>query len=165
MNTWVQILISVLSSTAFLLIVFPFLEKWLFTRLEKSIQHEYDRKLEDYKFAQLQRQKAELVAKLFSRWIKYRGREKKILNKKELIEYYEDLNRMSIELALWLPDIDILNNIMDRLEMKSNAKSVHGLIGDVRKLILNKKDEFDSNKVILWPATNEEIDKLMDSEK
>ena len=74
-----------------LIIVLAFAQ-WLFSHLikvslEKSIQHKYEKRLEDHKFNQIQKQKAESVARLFARWIKYRGHEEKFLDTKELIEY------------------------------------------------------------------------------
>ena len=56
------------------------LANWVKIRLEQSIRHEYEKKLEDYRFSQLQRQKAETIATFFAKWIKYRGNEKKFLN-------------------------------------------------------------------------------------
>src|SRR3989344_1864230 len=147
-----QIIISVFSSTAFLIIVFPFLEKWLFVRLEKSIQYKYDKQFEDYKFSRLKRQKAELIAALFSKWIKYYGRETILLKKVELRNYYEELNRMSMELCIWLDDEKLLNDIMTRLQNLETAKDPRILLADVRKLVLeNKKDIFKSEDIVLWP--------------
>jgi hypothetical protein len=138
------------------------LANWIKSRIEQSIRHEYDKKLEDYKFSQLQRQKAESIANLFAFWIKYRGNENTLLSKKDQFEYYENLNRMSIELALWIKDVSLLNDIMTRLQNNPEAKSVHQLVGEVRKLILNDaEDTFDSNQVVLWP-TKELLNKLLD---
>lgn len=129
---------------------------WIKTRLEKSIQHEYDKQIEDYKFSQLRRQKAELIARLFAKWGKYHGKEKDILDKDSLINYYEDLNRMSYELSLWLDDAELLNDIMNRFKLDEKAKDNRTLIGSVRKLILGKPDDtFNPLEIILWP--NQEI--------
>ena len=133
--------------------------KWVSARLEKSIQHEYDRKLEEYRFQQLQRQKAETIARLFSKWIKYRGNESAYLNKAELINFYEELNQMSIEISLWIKDKQILTDIMSRLQMKPDAKDIRTLSGEIRKLILNIDDGFDPLEIILWP--NAEIEKTL----
>ena len=102
--TFSQILISSTVIVFGLGVVQWLVTKWVSARLEKSIQHEYDRKLEEYRFQQLQRQKAETVARLFARWIKYRGNESIYLNKNELINFYEELNQMSIEISLWIKD-------------------------------------------------------------
>lgn len=125
------------------------------------ISYYFTQKTEKYKLLQLHRQKAESVARLFAKWIKYRGKENIILNKEEQFDYYEDLNQMSIEAALWISDEDLLKDVMARLENKPDAKSVHNLIGEVRKLILdNKKDGFDSNNVVIWPR-QELLDELL----
>ena len=140
---------------AFLIFIGWLLKEWIGVRIDKSIQHEYDKKLEEYKFSQLQREKAELVAKLFAHWIKYRGEEEQFLNKEQLINYYEELNQMSLEVSLWMKDTEILNKIMDRLEMKENAETVHKIAGEVRTLILGQSGGFDSNKIILWPKLDD----------
>ncbi len=149
-----QILLGVLSLVGLSALIQWLLAIWIKARLEKSIQHEYDKKLEDYRFSQLQRQKAEVIAKLFARWIKYFGKEQDFLDKNELIDYYEELNQMSLELSLWIPDEKILNDIMARLFQGSepgNAKTIRTLVGQIRKMILNNKnDSFDSEKIILW---------------
>lgn len=129
--------------------------KWVSARLEKSIQHEYDKKLEELRFQQLQRQKAETVARLFSKWIKYRGNESNYLSHSELINFYEELNQMSIEISLWIKDGQLLADIMDCFLKKGDAKDIRILSGEIRKLILDIDDKFDPLKIILWP--NDEI--------
>lgn len=124
---------------------------WIAKRLEKSIQHEYDKKLEDYRFQQLRRQKAEVIACLFSRWIKYRGNEGEYLEKDELINYYEELNRMSLEMCLWINDEKILVDIMSRLQNKVDAKDIRTLIGQIRKIVFDTNDNFDINEIVIWP--------------
>lgn len=131
------------------------LAQWLSARLEKSIQHEYDRKLEEYKFQQLQREKAETIARFFARWIKYRGTESEYLNKRELIDFYEELNQMSLEISLWIKDPKILKDIMAKLQLKGDSKDIRALTGEIRKLILNIDDGFDPQEIVLWP--NKEI--------
>ncbi len=136
-------------------------KEWIGSRIDKSIQHEYDFKLEKYRFQQLQRQKAEVVAKFFARWKKYHGNEEKYLERNELIDYYEELNQMSIELSLWIPDKDILTNIMKRLgqgNKKGDAKDIRELIGDIRKMILDDKgDSFNPQDIIFWDNLVEKI--------
>ncbi|HAE36604.1 MAG: hypothetical protein UR85_C0004G0058 [Candidatus Nomurabacteria bacterium GW2011_GWF2_35_66] len=116
------------------------------------ISYYFAQKTENYKFIQLQKQKAESIAKLFARWIKYQGKEVDILNDKELKDYFEDLNRMSLELTLWIKDEQLLNNIMLRLQNHESAKDVRNIVGDVRKMIIeNQNDKFDSSQITLWP--------------
>jgi hypothetical protein len=66
---------------------------------------------------------------------------------------------MSLELSLWVEDVELLNDIMTRLQNADNAKSIRTLIGQVRKLILEKNDVFDPQNIVLWP-TDDEVDKI-----
>jgi len=110
-----------------------------------------NKRLEDYRFLQLQRQKAEIIARFFSKWTKYQAQEKDFLDKKDLIDYYEELNRMSLELSLWVPDKKILEDIMLRLENKESSEDIRTLIVKIRKMILgDKKGNFKSEKIVLW---------------
>jgi hypothetical protein len=161
MSTIIQITYSQFSIFLVLFSILQFLlSNWIKNRLEKSIQHEYDKKLEDYKFSQLQRQKAETIANYFALWTKYRGNEEKILNKNELITYYEDLSRMSLELSLWIKDGELLNEIMSRTQNKEGSSDIRTIIGKIRKLILGiEVDKFNSEEITLWP-TDKKSDKL-----
>jgi len=145
-----------ISIILFFLLAIQFLFSiWIKSRLEKSIQHEYNKKLEEYKFLQIQRQKAEIIAKFFAKWIKFRGQEKVLLEKKELLDYYEDLNKMSFEISLWISDDKILKEVMKLFQNDPEAKNVRQLIGEFRKLILNiKNDNFDVQEITLWPTNN-----------
>lgn len=112
----------------------------------------FAQKTEKYKFAQLQKQKAEAVARLFSKWIKYKEEDLKKLNIEELNNYYEELNKMSIEISFWIKDQKLLTDIMLRLQNDPDAKNIRQIIGEVRRLILeNSKDAFDPQKITLWP--------------
>jgi hypothetical protein len=55
------------------------------------VNHILSKKLDDYRYGQLQRQKAEVVAQLLAKWGKYRGGEGAILKSDaELYDYYEE---------------------------------------------------------------------------
>jgi hypothetical protein len=83
-------ILKILGINAVLFIPLQFLlGLWLKARLEASIRHEYDRKLEDYRRQQNRRERAAAIAELFSEWAA-RGEEK-------------TLNRLAWEAALWLP--------------------------------------------------------------
>jgi len=163
MTTVIQITISqLLASTTILISFFGGIQwltaNWIKTRLEKSIQHEYDKKLEDYRFSQIQRQKAETIATFFAKWIKYRGKEKNFLDDKELINYYEELNKMSLEISLWIKDEKVLSEIMSVTQLKSGTGNIRKITAEVRKLILDKKyDNFDFKEITLWPTPDEMI--------
>lgn len=138
---------------AILLGVIQFLlANWIRTRLEQSIQHEYAKKLEAYKFSQVERQKAEMIATFFAKWIKYRGKEREFLTDKELIDYYEELNKLSFELTLWIKDEEVLNEIMNRTQLKDGVGDIFSIITRIRKLILDiKNDKFDYKNITNWP--------------
>lgn len=147
-----QTLGSALGLSVLICIVQWLLALWIKSRLETSIRHEYDKKLEDYKFSQLQRAKASLIADFFSKWTKYRGKEEEFLDKKELCSYYEELNKMSLEISMWLKDENLLDEIMSLFGLKESAPDVRTLTGKVRKLILElEEDKFDSWKIVIWP--------------
>ncbi|ENX14006.1 hypothetical protein F894_02223 [Acinetobacter sp. CIP 51.11] len=85
-------LLGVSSLSAFLVIFVLWLCKnWFLTRLTESIKHDYSMKLEEYKYNIEIRRKAEQVAKLLALWIE-RPLER------------EELNRLTFECFLWLPD-------------------------------------------------------------
>ncbi len=154
-----DLLLGSLSFSFLIGLLFWLLKEWISKRIEKSIQHEYDRQLEDYRFSKLKLQKAELVAKLFSKWIKYRGREENTLTREQLIDHYEELNRLSIEVSLWMPDSEILKELMLRLQGNEDSLDIRQITGSVRKLILEKDDDFDYKEICLWPVP-EEYDNL-----
>jgi len=153
--TFGQIISSTIVLALLVAVVQWLLTQWILVRLEKSIQHEYDKKLEEHKFQQLQREKAETIARLFARWIKYRGTESEYLNKGELIDFYEELNQMSLEISLWIRDPKILTDIMAKLQLKGDSRDIRALSGEIRKLILNIDDGFNPQEIVLWP--NKEI--------
>lgn len=125
-----------------------------------GITYYFSQKTENYKFSQLQRQKAEMVARFFAKWTKYRGKEKDFLNEKELIDYYEDLSQLSLELSLWIKDEKLLDKIMSRTQMKKGSPNVREIIGKIRELILEtKNDKFNPHDITLWP-NDEDATKL-----
>jgi hypothetical protein len=109
-------------------VVFFLLKTWIKTRLEASIKHEYDAKLEEFKFEIRKREQSALVAELFSKWIHVD--ESKIPNVREL-------NRLSFEISLWLPD-EVAVEIGRRLKNLQNAKPAQDLLAECRKIIQGK---------------------------
>ncbi len=127
------------------------LSNWFKTRIEKSIQHEYDKKLEDYRFSILQREQAAKIASFFARWAKYSAKEKTLLKGKELYDYYEELTRMSYELSLWIPDENLVKKIMSRLQLREGAPEVKELLIEIREHILHKKTKtLKAGEIIHW---------------
>jgi len=91
------------------------------------------------KFKIHQQEQATKIASFFAKWIKYNAQEKRILNKKELANYYENLNKMLWELFLWIPDEKILQEIMATLIHDSESKNIKEIIFKMRRLILKQK--------------------------
>lgn len=132
--------------------VFQFLlANWIKIRLEKSIEHEYAKKLEEYRFSILQREQAAKIAFLFAKWAKYSAKEVTILKGKELYDYYEELTRMSYELSLWISDEDLVRKIMARFELKEGAAETKDLLIEIREHILGKKTKkLKAKEIIHW---------------
>ena len=102
-------LLGVSSLSAFLVVFVLWLcRNWFLTRLGESIKHEYSTKLEEYKYNIEIRRKAEQVAKLLALWI-------------ERPEQKEELNRLTFECFLWLPD-DIAQDLGKLLGYKEEDK-------------------------------------------
>lgn len=116
------------------------LSLWIKTRLEESIRHEYSKKLEEYKFEYIQKEKAEIIAKLFAKWIKYGGKTNEVLTKEQQSDYYEELNRMSFEATLWIQDEILVKEIMKPLAHDKDARGIKDLIMQAREMILGKKN-------------------------
>lgn len=158
MDTIVQLTIfQILGSTLFLVLCLGllqwFLSLWIKNRLEQSIRHEYDKQLEEHKFTISKRDKVANIASFFSLWIKYRGHEHKWLKGNDLINYYQELTRMSFELALWVDDDDLLKDVMKRLKNEDGSENTVGLLLKVKKVISeNKKSTLKVDDITLWPA-------------
>lgn len=129
------------------------LSLWIKARLENSIKHEYSIRLEEFKFDQLRRLKAETIAVFFAKWIKYRGNEAEMLEKNNLLDYYEELNKMSFELTMWIDDEKLLREIMKRFNNSPEALEVRDLLIETRKYLAKKPDNnFQSHEIIVWPT-------------
>ena len=122
-----EVLGVVFSSTIVSVFVVNILIKyWIKARLEQSIKHEYDKKLEEFKFEMRKREQSALVADLFSKWIHIKD-EANNPNAREL-------NRLSFEMSLWLPD-DVAIEINKRLKNLQSAKPAMDLLIECRKVI------------------------------
>lgn len=120
-----ELLGVVFSSTVVSVFVVNFLLKyWIKARLEQSIKHEYDKKLEELRFEIKKREQSSLIAELFSSWL--------IIKQDELRN--RQLNKLSFEMSLWLPD-DIAFEINKRLKNLGGAKRAEELIVECRKII------------------------------
>ena len=127
MASILELLGVVFSSTIVSVFVVNMLLKyWIKARLEQSIKHEYDKKIEEFKFEMRKREQSALVADLFSKWIHIKD-EKNNPNAREL-------NRLSFEMSLWLPD-EVAIEINKRLKNLQDAKPAMDLLIECRKVI------------------------------
>jgi len=146
-----QLSVAVISMLIGFTLVQFLLATWIRSRIENSVKHEYDKNLENYKSSELQRQKAAMVAQLFAKWIKYGKDSEYKLNGEQLLDRYEELNKMSMEISLWIKDERLLEEIMKAFHWDDGAQDIRSLTGEVRKLILNdKKDSFNPQNIVLW---------------
>ncbi len=126
--------ISILTSFGVFALLGRVFEKYLTARIESSVQHKYDLKLEEYKIEHEKRMKAQLIAELLSEWIAA-PMDKKVMNK------------LTFEAFIWLPE-DIATKLSATLSHKAGAPTAKDLIVEVRKLILGKDDSITANSII-----------------
>ena len=85
------------------------------------------------------------------------------MNDKELIDYYEELNKISLEMTLWIKGEQVLNEIMFRTQLKDGVGDIFSITSKIRKLILNLKDDaFDYKVITRWlnPEVTKKLFKL-----
>lgn len=97
-------------------------KKWIEARLQESIKHEYDIKIEKVREASIVKAKAQLVAELFAEWLSFPDDQRR-------------LNQLTLEAFLWLPE-DILRDLSDLLSHKQGAPEVRELVVRVRAHLL-----------------------------
>jgi len=89
------------------------------------------------------RQQAEKVAALFAKWIK-----KPVLESGD-DDHREELNRLTWEILLWIPDEKLVSEIMARLNNSENAKDIKEILLKVRTLMMEKKTtEIKADQVV-----------------
>jgi len=127
-------LLGVSSLSAFLVIFVLWLCKnWFLTRLTESIKHDYSTKLEEYKYNIGIRRKAEQVAKLLALWI-------------ERPQEREELNRLTFECFLWLPD-DIAQDLSKLFNYQEEDNiTIRSVLFKIRQHLL--KESEDNQKVL-----------------
>jgi len=102
------------------------------------ISYYFAEKTEKYKFEILKREQAAKVAELFSFWLKCDDAKLEKMTQEERINHCEKLNRITWELAIWIPDERIVKNIMDKLS--------HSSTQDIKEIILNIREQIQDKK-------------------
>lgn len=112
-------------------------------RLEQQLldqQHENDRLLTRLNFELQHRQKAQVVAELFAKWA----------SPLELTdERKEELNRLSYECSLWLPQ-EIMVDLHLRLTNNPDAKQLQQILVDVRQFLNPEIGPLDWESIVYW---------------
>ncbi|MEM5558712.1 hypothetical protein AAHK07_09320 [Aliarcobacter cryaerophilus] len=116
------------------------IKNFIKTKIEQSIKHAYDKKLEEFKQEQLIRYKAEVVAELIAEWISNPADNKR-------------LHQLTFEAFLWLPD-DICHELSKRLCNEDNAIPYKEILIATRKHLL-KETNLKAAEIVHFP----EIDK------
>jgi hypothetical protein len=112
------------------------------------LKYKIDKKLE---VESQQRIQAAKIAELFAKWAKYNRKEKEILSKDELYDYYEELTKMSYELSLWLKNEKLLKKILGRLTLQENTPQPKELLIEIREIILrNKSEKLKADDLVHW---------------
>lgn len=109
---------------------------WVKTRIESSIKHEYDKKLEDYKHQTLMRQRAALIAELFSEWLSFPEDESK-------------LNKLAFESFLWLPE-ELARNLSQCISGAEKSPSIRKVLLKVREYLQDSTDNFNESEIIIF---------------
>lgn len=100
------------------------------TILVNRIEHEYNKRLDEFKAEIKRRESAEMVADLFSKWLWPITQKSQTLSTSELRE----LNRLSFMAVLWLPD-DVSIKIGELLCGKRPVGDFKNVLIECRKLI------------------------------
>jgi hypothetical protein len=113
-------------------------------KLEQNLldqQHENDRLLTRLNFELQHRQKSQIVADLFSKWSSPVGM---------TAVRKEELNKLSYECALWLPE-SIMEDLNQRLTNNPNSKQLQQILVDVRQFLNPEIGPLDWSKIVYWP--------------
>jgi hypothetical protein len=126
--------------TACIGIVQFLLSIWIKARLENSIKAEYDKLIEEYRFELRAKERAEKVAKYLSLYFKDS-------------QNFQELNQLSWELALWLPD-HIYLNLTKALknvgpEMDITKPTILDTLIETRKVLLKKPGSLVGDNIIV----------------
>jgi len=121
----VQILVIIISLGILQFIV----SKWLESRLENSIKHEYNKLIEDYKYNLKIREQAARVAEYFAL--------ARRLEEDSPSSDYERANQMTWELAMWLPT-ELYKKMVHAIAFPSPENNIQRVVIECRKLLLKE---------------------------
>lgn len=123
-----------LSVTALVGVIQYLASKWLESRLTNSIKHEYDCKLEEYRFEMRRREQAARVAKLLA------------INFRPGTTAHE-FNELAWELSLWLP-ADLVRELTRCLCGAEGAMHPKQLLIAIRKQLHSAADNLTADQIV-----------------
>jgi hypothetical protein len=110
-----------------------------------AIRAHYDRQLEDYRKQLEVRDRAAILADYIAMWfVSGQVKEAKTL---EEVEFYQRMNKLSFELALFLP-ADLYRDLGPSLIKAPDSRDVGDLLIEVRKRLLAEPGDLTGNNVI-----------------
>jgi len=121
---------SAISTTALLGVAAFLARNWLLARLKLSLQKEHSKFIEELQWERKAREQAEKVAEYMAL--------ARQLKKKSTEEEYRKANRLSWELAMWLPEEIYKETVQAIANPSEETNELSAVIG-VRKLLLKEK--------------------------
>lgn len=109
---------------------------WLKARFESSIRHEYDKKLENFRFETRKREQSALVAAVLSEWI-------------SIDVSHKLLNKLVWEATLWLPD-PLAKDLNARLANAPDAQSLQEILVAVKEHLQGAPSEIKPNEIVYY---------------
>lgn len=103
----------------------------------------YNRSLQKLKFQDDYRQKAKIVAELFSQWYRGGPHTNRALTQDEFIQ----INKLCWECSFWLPD-NIIQHIRDRLTNQAGAPDLKEILVEVRQYLNPEMDPIDWHSIV-----------------
>jgi hypothetical protein len=141
---WLNYCIQLLVSAGVAGVVTIFLvQTWVKTRIEQSIKHEYDKKLEEVRYEVRKREQAAIAAEFFSQWVF-------INDPKWEKDHARRLNKASYESFLWLPD-EIIVEMSKTTTGASDSQKLSQILLSCRKIIQNDpNNKLESKNVVTF---------------
>ncbi len=120
--------------------------KWIGSRIDSSIKHEYDKRKIEYESELRRRERAQLVAELLAEWMST------LPDDAMSPDQRKKLNRLSFEATLWLPE-EIATELSQVLQHDPRAPNMFDLLLRVRTHLSG------SHQLTVWNVTQWEREK------
>ena len=121
--------------------------KWIGSRIDSSIKHEYDKRKAEYESELRKRERAQLVAELLAEWMST------VPDEPMSSDQRKKLNKLSFEATLWLPD-GVAAELSRVLQHDPRAPNMFNLLLRVREH-LNGPHNLTVENVTQWQREKE----------